>query len=198
MHEKMGRSDSSAKGFTVVELVIVVAISMIALAIAVPMVLTAYRSYELSNGAAEVEMMLKYTRLEAIRLNTPINCDSQQLANTNYQIWTDSNKDGIAQTTEKQVSLNSTANLTALAGVPNTAQIAAALGVAALTGIAPGSVPMVQFDQRGAVANPAGVYAIAIKNTQNAAAGYRVVVLLPSGSTQIWAGNVNGNWHQTN
>lgn len=194
----MARKQWDVHGFSVVELVIVTAVCMIVLAISTPMVLPAYRSYKLSDGAAQVEMMLKYTRLEAIRLNTSINCDSQQLTNTNYQIWTDSNNDGVAQTTEKQVSLNSTANLTAFAAVPNTASIAASLGVAQLTGIAPGSLPMVQFDQRGAVVNPAGVYAIAISNTHVPAAGYRIVVLLPSGSTQIWAGNANGNWHQTN
>lgn len=188
-------------GFTVVEFVVVAAICMIALAIASPTFLSAYRSYKLSSGAAQVEMMLKYTRLEAIRLNTPINCDSKALTDGNYQIWTDSHSpvnDGIPQTSEKQVSLNSTANFVAIGLAPSTATIAASLGVGALNGIAPGSLPMVQFDQRGAVVNPAGVYAIAISNTHVPAAGYRIVVLLPSGSTQIWAGNANGNWHQTN
>lgn len=192
------RRRKTSSGFGIVELLIVAAISIIVAAIAVPTTLSAYRSYKLNSGAAQVDMMLKYTRLEAIRLNTPINCDSQQLGNGNYQIWTDSNKDGIAQTTEKQVSLNSSANFTAIGAVPNTAAIAASVGVAALTGIAPGSLPMVQFDQRGAVVNPVGVYAVAISNTTNPAAGYRIVVLLPSGSTQIWAAAANGGWHQTN
>lgn len=189
------------KGFTIVELVMVAVVCMIALAIAAPMLLSTYRWYKLSSAASQVEMMLKYTRLEAIRQNTPINCDSRVLGNGNYQIWTDSNSpvnDGIAQTTEKQVSLNSTATLVALGGVPSTAAITASLGVAALTAIAPGSLPMVQFDQRGAVVNPAGVYAIAIGNTQTPAAGFRIVVLLPSGSTQIWAASANGGWRQTN
>ena len=194
---KMTRQNGS-DGFGIVELLIVAAISIILLAIAVPQSLQAYRSYKLSSAAAQVDMMLKYTRLEAIRLNTPINCDSQLLGNTNYQVWTDSNKDGIAQRTEKQVSLNSSGNLVALGAVPNTAVIAAAVNVAALTGIAPGSLPMVQFDQRGAVVNPVGVYAVAIGNTSIPTAGYRIVVLLPSGSTQIWAAAANGGWHQTN
>lgn len=198
---EMRSKQHGVKGFTLVELLTVAAVIMIAFAIAVPMLLSAYRSYELTNGATQVEMVLKYTRLEAIRLNTRINCDSQLLGNGNYQIWTDSNNpvnDGIAQRTEKQVSLNSTANLVALGVVPNTAPIAVSLGVAALTGIAPASVPMVQFDQRGAVVNPVGLYAVAIGNTLVPTAGYRIVILLPSGSTQIWAGDANGNWHQTN
>lgn len=194
----MRRREQSLKGFTIVELLTVVAVCLIAFAIAAPLFLSAYRSYKLTSAAAQVEMMLKYTRLEAIRLNTPINCDSQVLASGNYQIWTDSNKNGIAQRTEKQISLNSTANLTALAALPSTAPIATSLGIAALTAIAPGSLPMVQFDQRGAVVNPVGVYAIAISNTLIPAAGYRIVVLLPSGSTQIWAASANGGWHQTN
>lgn len=195
---RMGFNEQGQRGFSVVELVTVVAVCMTALAIAIPIFLPAYRSYQLSNAAAQVEMMLKYTRTEAIRLNMPINCDSKLLADGNYQIWTDSNNDGIAQTTEKQISLNPTANFTALAALPSTASIAASVGVAALTGIAPGSLPMAQFDQRGAVVNATGVYAVAISNPAIPAAGYRVVVLLPSGSTQIWSGSATGNWHQTN
>lgn len=192
------RKRNPTRGFGIIELLIVAAISLILLSIATPTLLRAYRSYQLNNGASEVEMMLKYTRLEAIRLNTPINCDSQLQGNGNYQIWTDSNNDGVAQRTERQVSLNSSANFMAIGAVPNTAAIAASLNVAALTGIAPGSLPMMQFDQRGAVVNPVGVYAIAIGNTAIPAAGYRIVVLLPSGSTQIWASAANGGWHQTN
>lgn len=190
----------SSRGFGIVELVIVAAISMIVLAIATPTLLQAYRSYRLSSAAAQVEMMLKYTRLEAIRQNTPINLNCNQQPNGNYLVWTNSNKTVAVQSTDKQTSFNSTAQLMPLAAVPSTASIAGSsnVGVAQLTGVAPGNGVMLGFDQRGAVANAAGVYAFAVGNTASPTAGYRIVVLLPSGSTQIWSGDANGNWHQTN
>ncbi|HEV2421788.1 MAG TPA: hypothetical protein VGS59_08785 [Candidatus Acidoferrales bacterium] len=192
----------SPKGFGIVELLIVAAIAITILAIATPTILQAYRSYKVSSAAAQVDMMVKYTRLEAIRLNTspaaPINLDCQQLGNGKYQIWTDSNKTGILQNTEKRTFFNSGADLMALAAVPATAQITAALGGTPLVGIAPGNGPMLGFDGRGAVANPAGVYAIAVGDTVAPKAGYRIIVVLPSGSTQIWSGDAYGNWHQTN
>ena len=190
------------QGFGIIELLIVAAISITILAIATPTLLQAYRSYKVTSAAAQVDMMLKYTRLEAIRLNasaaTSINLDCQQFANGKYEIWTDSNKTGVVQNAEKRTFFNSGADLMALAAVPNTAQIVAALGGGALIGIAPGNGPMIGFDGRGAVANAAGIYAIAVGDTLAPKAGYRIIVLLPSGSTQIWSGDAYGNWHQTN
>jgi len=187
-------------GFGVVELLIVAAIAVIMLAIAIPSFLQSYRSYQLSDAAGQVELAVKYTRLEAIRLNTPINCWSRQLANGNYQIWADSNKtnNGIPQASEKQIMLNPHGNMTAIANVPNTAPIAAAEGVAQVTAIAPGTAAILQFDQRGAVLNAAAPpYAIFLANTQSPAAGYRAVIILASGSTQIWSSSANGGWHRT-
>lgn len=194
------KQSRSVSGFGLVELLIVVAIAFIMAAIAVPSFLQSYRSYKLNDAASQVEMMLKYTRLEAIRLNTPINCWSRQLPNGTYQIWADSNKvnNGVPQATEKQIMLGSNGNMTAGGNVPNTAPIVAATGGAALNVIAPANGAMLQFDQRGAIVNPAGVYAVFVGNTLVPAAGFRAVIVFPSGSTQIWSASVNGGWHQTN
>jgi len=49
------------------------------------------------------------------------------------------------------------------------------------------------FDQRGAV-TPASVYVTYVTNSAMPSLGYRAVVLLPSGSIQIWSGDTSGNW----
>lgn len=185
-------------GFSIIELLIVVAVSMIILAIATPTLLQSYRSYKVTSAAAQVDMMLKYTRLEAIRLNTPINLNCTALGNGNYEIWTNSNNTAGVLPGYKRSFFNSGADLMALGALPATAQISAALGGAPLIGIAPATGTLTGFDQRGAVAGAAGVYAIAVGDTVAPKAGYRIVVLLPSGSTQIWSGDPNGNWHQSN
>lgn len=187
-------------GFSLIEILIAIAIAFIVAAIAVPAFMQSYRTYQLNSAASQVEMMFKYTRLEAIRLNTPISCWSRLLANGNYQVWADSNKigNGVPQATEKQITLYPSGNMTAGGGVPNTTPIVAATGGAALNVIAPATAAMLQFDQRGAVVNPAGVYAVFIGNTLVPTAGYRAVIIFPSGSTQVWAAGAHGGWAQTN
>ena len=188
-------------GFTLVELLIVIAMGFVIMAIAVPYGLTAYRTYELDSAAMQVASSLKFTRMEAIRLNTPIDFRSQVLANGNTQIWTDSNgppyNDGIVQASENQALLTASGNIVAIGGVPNTAAIAAAIGGPALTGV-PAAGGLIAFDQRGAVVNPVlAVYAICIQNTSSPAVGYRAIIVLPSGAIQMWAAGAGGNWHQT-
>jgi len=180
-----------SSGFTILELLIVVAMAMIIAGIAIPYTLSAYRTYELNSAASQVASILKFTRMEAIRLNKPVPCREQAVAN-GTQIWSDDNNDNIAQPTEQQILLTSSGDLVALASVPNNAQIAAALGIANLT--APGN--SITFDQRGAVVNPAGVYAICLHNTATTAPGYRAVILLPSGAIQLWSADSAGNWNR--
>jgi len=55
----------------------------------------------------------------------------------------------------------------------------------------------VRFYQRGAV-SPAVVYVLYVGNTSASYGGYRAVVVLPSGSVQVWtyAGGASGIWQQ--
>lgn len=194
---------SRSAGFTLIELLIVMAMGFVIMAIAIPYGLAAYRTYKLDSAALQVASSLKFTRMEAIRLNTPIDFRSQVLASGNTQIWTDSNgppyNDGIVQASENQALLTSSGNFVAIGGVPNTAAIAAAIGGGALTGVAP-AAGLIAFDQRGAVVpgvvGPA-VYAICIQNTSVPTAGYRAVIVLPSGAIQMWSADAGGTWHQT-
>jgi len=79
--------------------------------------------------------------------------------------------------------------------VPNLAAIRGNLGVAAFTDATAGNG--IQFDQRGAV-NPVGVFnIICIQNTAVPTAGYRAVIVMPSGAVQIWSADNAGNWTHT-
>jgi len=69
------------------------------------------------------------------------------------------------------------------------------VGVATLTSV-PLPTGAVAFDHRGAL-TPAAVNVLYIGNVAFPDLGYRAVVLLPSGSVQIWT-SASGNWQQTN
>ena len=194
-------SRSRTAGFSLVELLIVIAIAFIIAAVGIPQALGAYRTYKLNNAATEVAGILKFTRLEAIRQNKPVTCRGQAVAG-GTRIWVDEPAPGLpngnlaADPTEDQILLGSVGDTVAVGGVPNLAAIAGNLGVAGFTDATAGNG--IQFDQRGAV-NPVGVfYIICIQNTAVPTAGYRAVIVMPSGAVQTWTADNAGNWTQAN
>lgn len=194
-------SRSRTAGFSLIELLIVIAIAFIIAAVGIPQALTAYRTYKLNNAATEVAGILKFTRLEAIRQNKPVTCRGQAAAG-GTRIWTDEPAPGspngnlAADPTEKQILLGPGGDTVAVGGVPNLAAIAGNLNVAAFTDATAGNG--IQFDQRGAV-SPVGVfYIICIQSTVAPTAGYRAVIVMPSGAVQTWSADNAGNWTQAN
>jgi type IV fimbrial biogenesis protein FimT len=185
------------RGFTILELVVVLAVIMIITTVALPSFIQAYRTYQLNDAATQVAGVLKFTRYEAIRLNvaalTPLKAQIRQ-AGKITNVFTDSNNDGTVQSTEKQILLSGNANLVSAATAPNTAGLATAVGVSALTSVSLTS-GFIAFDRRGAV-TPAAVNVLYIGNLALPNLGNRAVILLPSGSIQIWTTDASGNWQQ--
>ena len=185
-------------GFSMVELVVVLAVIMIITAVSLPYFLQAFGTYQLNDAATQVASILKFTRYEAIRTNAPVSAQVRQVttprAMTN--IWTDSNVDTIEQNTEKQILLDNNIVLDDSTVPPNTAGLATSVGVATLTAVSSGSLT---FDQRGAV-TPAAVNVLYVGNVARQTYGYRAVVLFPSGSVQIWTADATASagWNQIN
>lgn len=185
---------SPASGFSLLELIVVTAVIFVLMGVGLPFFTQAYRDYQLNDAATQVAGILKATRLTAIRTNVPVNCVlAQGGAPSVTNMWVDPDGDGVEQATETQILLRGTVTLVPAGGVPATGALAAGVGVAALTPIPPAAA-VITFDFRGAVV-PAGVYAIYI-NDLAPNAGYRAVILLPSGSIQIWAASAVGGWRQ--
>lgn len=191
------------KGFTTLELVIVVAVMMIVTAMALPNFMQAYRNYQLNDGASKLVDILKRTRFEAVRGDAPVNCQilggfpsAGQTA-----IWSDVNARGAAgpARTDTQVSLNGSVNLVAAGGVPGRAALAGLVGAGAAAPIALNPMSpingLITFDQRGAVTAPVGVNVMYLSHNGQPNLGYRAVVVMPNGSVQTWQGDAAGNWH---
>lgn len=196
----MRKRTNSERGFSLIEALVVMSIALVLFAIALPSFLQAYRSYQLTNAAEQVSGVLKATRSAAIRLNAqvPVNCVIRGAAGQT-RIWSDSNlpiNDGIEQGSEPQIALSGNVNLVRPGIVPNAGGLAAAVGVPAIVATSPVN-GVDTFDGRGA-SNPAavGVYVLYVGNTALPALGYRAVVLMPSGSIQIWSADNAGNWHK--
>lgn len=186
----------SATGFSILELAIAMAAMLILAGIALPSINRNLRIYELGSAATRVADQLKATRFEAIRRNIAVNCITAPAAG-NYRMWSDSNGNGAWDNTERLTLLTGTITLLPAASVPTAGNLPAALGVAAVvTRSGSGANQVIGFDPRGAVTG-AGVNVFYVGNPA-LGIDYRAVVLMPSGSTQIWVSGRTGAWHQAN
>lgn len=185
------RRPHAASGFSMVELAGTMGVILVIAAITAPSFISAYHAYQVSDAATQLSGILQATRLEAIRRNTPVKCIIQQAAGVT-NIWTDSNNNSIEDPTERQIIFNGPVNLVDAGNVPGTATLTAAVGVPALANVSLSNASM-GFDQRGA-GDPNSVYALYVTNTNSPDAGYRAVILFPSGSLQTWQADAQGNW----
>src|SRR5882762_7038561 len=191
-----------ARGFSLVELLVSVVILVILAAIAVPTLLRAYRSYQLGDAASKLSGMMKTTRFSAIRRNTRVECLVQQNGAT-WTVWADLDGDVAPSLGEPQILISGTVQMLNAGSVPPPDAIVTAVGAAspALSVLSPGNAT-IWYDQRGARAfggppNFSGPPAVDVFYLGNPAIddlGFRAIVLLPSGTVQVWRAGVGGPW----
>ena len=186
-----------------VELVVSICVMLVLTELAIPSLMRSMRTYQLNSAAANVSDMLKFTRFEAVRRNTQINLQLTQ-SGTNWIVWADSYNNGNSgpvDPRDKQQSIAGYATLLPSGVAPTPSAITAALGGVALTTLS-GANGTVTFDARGAVrqgingALATTPYVFYVGNANDTDSGYRAVVLLPGGSTQIWTAPTGGPWRQ--
>jgi type II secretory pathway pseudopilin PulG len=191
---------SRSGGFSMVELTVSLTVLLILTAIAIPTLMRSFRTYQLNDAAARVSDMLKFTRFEAVRRNTQINF-LLQASGSGWIVGTDSNANGVIDAAEKQQLITGFATLLSSGVAPTPSAISAALGGASLTTLS-GSAGSVTFDARGAIRagiNGGVITTISvfyIGSASDPEFGFRAVILLPSGSTQIWTAPDGGAWQQ--
>jgi type II secretory pathway pseudopilin PulG len=181
-----------------VELAVSLTVVLILSAIAIPTLMRSIRTYQLNSAAARVADMLKFTRFEAVRRNKQINFVMQASAD-GWIVGTDSDNSGSVDAAEKQQLIAGFAALLPSGVAPSPTAISAALGGASLT-TKSGSGGFVTFDARGAIrvggAISTSVFIFYLGSVADPEFGYRAVVLLPTGSTQVWTAQAGGTWQQ--
>jgi type II secretory pathway pseudopilin PulG len=184
-------------GFSMLEMVLSLVVVMILAAIALPDFYRAYRIYQLNSSATRLAGLLKLTRFEGIRRNKLVAFQVQQTG-TDWLAWSDPDQDGIADITETQDPIIAPISLLPAGAPPSPDAITAGVGGGALNTIS-GANATITFDQRGAVffgAQPLSIYILYLGNAAFPDYGYRAVVLLPSGVTQVWSAPVGGPWNR--
>jgi type II secretory pathway pseudopilin PulG len=184
-------------GFSMVELAVSMTVVLVLSAIAIPSLMHSVRTYQLNSAAGSLSDILKFTRFEAVRRNKAVPLQLQQFGN-DWVAWADIDNDGNLDATEKQVRISGFVTLLTGGGPPAPTAITNALNVGALAPTPANPGPL-QFDARGAVrvnnTLTANVYVFYVGGAANPDEfGYRAVILLPSGATQIWLAPAGGPW----
>src|SRR5438132_14184199 len=133
-------------GFSMIELLAVLAVILVVSAISTPSFMSAYQYYQVSNAATSMANVIKYTRYEAIRRNTPINCVIGP-APVGTIAWTDSIANLVPANGERHVTLRPVITLLAPASLPPGAVVTLVLAANVGPLIPLGNtVAQVQFD----------------------------------------------------
>jgi len=188
-------------GFSMVELAVSLTVLLILSAIAIPSLMRSLRTYQLNDAAARLSDMLKFTRFEAVRRNRQVCFLMKQDPTTGaWTVGTDSTCSGTLDVNGKQQVISGMATLlpATQSGLPGQGPICSLFKNTGpclndtLSGVSGGSIA---FDTRGAVSGLIA-YVFYVGSNADPEFGYRAVVLLPSGGTQIWTAPNGGTWQQ--
>jgi prepilin-type N-terminal cleavage/methylation domain-containing protein len=188
---------SPRNGFSLVELVLSLAVLLVITTLAIPVVIRSLQSYQLNSTASQLAGMLKFAKFDAIRQNTPVSCQIKHVG-ANWLVWVDSNGNGTADGAEPQMIIGGSFTLLPAGSVPNPAPIEASLGPGFSTFswvVLSGSNTSVTYDQRG-VMDVGAVYALYLGNPNDPNSGYRAIITMPSGAVQVWTSSSAGNWQR--
>ncbi|HXM97048.1 MAG TPA: prepilin-type N-terminal cleavage/methylation domain-containing protein [Candidatus Dormibacteraeota bacterium] len=193
------RNTRRMRGFSLLEILVVVAVILIVTGITVPVVNRSVMTYRLTDAATQVTSNIKMARFEAIRTDALVTWQIKQAANTTT-MFVDTDRNGTFSPKVKAVIFNSNINVVPVGTVPNTGGLGGAMGLAAAPTAVNPAAAAITFDARGAVTGVPTAYAVYVSDSPNggATANYRAVILLPSGLTQVWLAASDGAWRQLN
>jgi type IV fimbrial biogenesis protein FimT len=194
--KRAGIAGSLSNGFSILELVVSLAVLFILTAIAIPSLMQSLRSYQLNDVASRLADIVKFTRFEAVRRNAVVPVQIKSFP-PDWVVWADADQDGNLDAAEKQILITGIFTLLPAGGSPGLPSPASFTGLGASGALTPlsGANGSVLFDARGAL-SPLSAYVFYVGSAAHPEFGFRAVILLPSGSTQIWAASPGGTWRQ--
>jgi prepilin-type N-terminal cleavage/methylation domain-containing protein len=188
---------SPQNGFSLVELVLSLAVLLVITTLAIPVVVRSLQVYQLNSTASQLAGMLKFAKFDAIRQNTRVSCQIKESGAT-WLVWVDSNGNDLQDGAEPAMVITGSNTLLPAGSVPNPSSIISALGPGGGTfpyTVLSGINTHVTFDQRGVIDDEV-VYALYLGNANDPSSGYRAIIAMPSGAVQVWTASSAGNWQR--
>ncbi|HYL61523.1 MAG TPA: GspH/FimT family protein [Candidatus Methylomirabilis sp.] len=187
---------SQRAGFSLVELLLSLAVLLVLTTLAVPIVVRSLQAYQLNSSASQLAGMLKFTKFEAIRENTPVSMQIVQQG-TNWLVWVDSNGNGIPDGAEPHMIVGGSFTLMASGCGPSPSAIQTSLGGGSSFpwNVVSGSNGSIGYDQRGVISTLT-VYVLYIGSSSvSPSPDCRAVITLPSGAVQVWT-STSTSWYR--
>jgi prepilin-type N-terminal cleavage/methylation domain-containing protein len=191
MTVEMRRKVASTKGFSLIEMMMTLAIGLILMSLALPAMVSAIQGYRLNSIAQQTSHLIDLARYTAIRRNGIVSLHKAPPQNGNTVLFIDLDGDGVLGANEPMIV------------IPNDMQIANgdALTPAAASTAIPNVqdfVDVISFDYRGTVnfsgGGGTGAYFLALGYINQAQYGCRAVTVIPMGQTKIWKAPAGGTW----
>jgi type IV fimbrial biogenesis protein FimT len=190
MSPRRGSFRTNEFGFTLVEMVMTLAVGLILVSVALPSLVGAIQSYRLNSIAQQTASFIDLTRYTAIRRNAVVSM-RQTTQNGNTVFFIDLKGDGTLDAGDPMLMLPSDmqiANAQCPKPDPSTPGLA---GTQDFTG-------QVAFDYRGTVnfsgGGSIGPYFLALAYTNQTQYGCRAVTVIPMGQTKLWKVPPSGPW----
>ena len=197
------KTQKNAQGFSLVELMIVVAVIMILAAISVPRLMVTVSDISLRYSAGDLSGLLQSARIQAVRKNTFYSVVPGTLPSGTAAYFLDLKKTGTYVDGEPDLPFKAsiTVHMGPGSGAPNeTAFLAGLSFIVDATGAPP------SFNARGlpCIATPTscpmvsgqGFVAFISKAAVMGNVPWAAVVINPSGHIQLWTANTGGTWVQ--
>ncbi len=189
MSPRRGSYRSKERGFTLVEMVVTLAVGLILVSMALPVMIGAIQSYRLNSAAQQAATLIDLTRYTEIPRNTIVSLH-KTVQNGNTILFIDLNGNGALDADEPMIML------------PNDMQIANGQSLTpdpASTGLnTQDFTDTVTFDYRGTVNYPGGgatgAYFLALGYTNQTQYGCRAITVVPMGQTKLWKAPTGGSW----
>jgi Tfp pilus assembly protein FimT len=177
-------------GLTLVEMVMTLAVGLILVSVALPVLVGAIQNYRLNSMVQQTANFVQLTRYTAIRRNTIVSM-RQTAQNGNTVFYIDLNGNGALDAGEPMLMLPSDMQI---ANGQSLTPDKASIGTPSLQDFA----GTIAFDYRGTVNYPAGgatgAYFLALGYTNQTQYGCRAVTVIPMGQTKLWKAPAGGPW----
>ena len=190
MSPRRGSFRRNELGLTLVEMVMTLAIGLIMVSVALPVLVGAIQNYRLNSMAQQTANFVELARYTAIRRNTTVSM-LQAPPNGNTVFYIDLNGNGKLDVGEPMLMLPSDMQI---ANGQSLTPDKASIGIASLQDFA----GTIMFDYRGTVNYPpgsaTGAYFLALGYTNQTQYGCRAVTVIPMGQTKLWKAPAGGPW----
>jgi prepilin-type N-terminal cleavage/methylation domain-containing protein len=191
----------TGRGFSLIEMVIAVAITLVLGAIFAPLMANAVSGIKLRYSAIDLSGLIQKDRIEATRKNTFYSIEQTTLSAGEVGYYVDIDKNNTFSTGDALVEMGNQVNVHfgTGSGAPGEAAFAASLGFAL-----DGSGVLPKFNARGlpcllaggtCVQNPGTGFIYFLSRQNTFSTSWASVVVTPSGRVQVWAYD-GTNWIQ--